>query len=118
MTSGSLTVTAPAGCAWTATTNAGICHAVISGGTGTGPVVFSVAANTSTSQRIATLTVAGQTFTITQTGRLPVVSAPFGLVETPVDNATGVTGSVPVTGWALDDIKVVSVKVLPRQYRW
>ena len=30
-------------------------------------------------------------------------TAPIGLVDTPADNATGVIGSIPVTGWALDD---------------
>lgn len=35
---------------------------------------------------------------------------PFGAFETPGDNAV-VKGSVPVTGWALDDIEVVSVKL-------
>jgi hypothetical protein len=110
-TSGSLTVTAPAGCTWSATTSASFVTLSSSGATGTGPVVFAVSANTSTSQRIATLTVAGQTFTITQAGRLPIVSPPFGVVETPLDNVMGVTGSVPVTGWALDDVQVLSVKV-------
>jgi hypothetical protein len=36
---------------------------------------------------------------------------PFGVIDTPVDNATGVTGSLPVTGWALDDVGVTSVKI-------
>ena len=36
---------------------------------------------------------------------------PFGLVETPSDNAAGVTGAVPFTGWALDDIEVAGVSI-------
>jgi hypothetical protein len=36
---------------------------------------------------------------------------PFGLVDTPADNATGVTGGMPITGWALDDIEVSDVFV-------
>ncbi|NIM17526.1 MAG: hypothetical protein GTO45_36395 [Candidatus Aminicenantes bacterium] len=36
---------------------------------------------------------------------------PFGQFATPDDGITGVSGSVPVTGWALDDIGVVSVKI-------
>ena len=110
-TSGSLTVTAPAGCAWSATTTASFVTLTSFSGTGTGPVIFAVAANSGPNQRIATLSIAGQTFTITQAGRAPVVSPPFGLVETPVDNSAGVTGSIPVTGWALDDVQVLSVKV-------
>jgi hypothetical protein len=35
----------------------------------------------------------------------------FGQFSTPDDGITGVSGSVPVTGWALDDIGVVSVKI-------
>ena len=34
---------------------------------------------------------------------------PIGLVDTPADHATGVVGSIPVTGWAIDDIGVTSV---------
>ena len=34
---------------------------------------------------------------------------PDGNVDTPTDNATGVTGAVPFTGWALDDIEVSRV---------
>jgi hypothetical protein len=37
-------------------------------------------------------------------------SAPFGTFETPLDGST-VRSSVPVTGWALDDIGVDSVKI-------
>lgn len=36
--------------------------------------------------------------------------APFGLFETP-GNGSMVSGSVPVTGWALDDVVVESVKI-------
>jgi hypothetical protein len=38
-------------------------------------------------------------------------AAPFGLVETPVDNSAGVTGAVPFTGWALDDIEVTGITI-------
>ena len=37
-------------------------------------------------------------------------SVPFGSFETPLDNST-VSGSIPVTGWALDDVGVQSVKI-------
>ena len=72
VTSGSLTVTAPAGCAWTATTNATFVTLSSAGGTGKSDrFVFSSPPTPAPGQRIATLTVAGQTFTITQTGHLP-----------------------------------------------
>jgi Zn-dependent metalloprotease len=37
--------------------------------------------------------------------------APFGNFDTPTTGATGVTGAIPVTGWALDDQQVTSVKI-------
>jgi hypothetical protein len=37
--------------------------------------------------------------------------APIGVVDTPADGTTGIEGSVPVTGWAVDDIEVVNVKI-------
>lgn len=35
----------------------------------------------------------------------------FGYVDTPQDNATGLTGAVPVTGWALDDVEIAAVSI-------
>ena len=37
-------------------------------------------------------------------------SAPFGYFDSPLDDST-VAGSVPVTGWALDDIEVTRVEI-------
>ena len=36
-------------------------------------------------------------------------TAPFGVVDTPPDHATGIAGALPVTGWALDDLGVAEV---------
>jgi hypothetical protein len=41
---------------------------------------------------------------------------PFGQFATPEDGTAGVTGSIPVTGWALDDIEVASVKIYREVY--
>ncbi len=38
-------------------------------------------------------------------------SSPIGTVDTPLENANGVTGAVPFTGWALDDVQVVGIHV-------
>ena len=38
-------------------------------------------------------------------------SAPFGVIDTPASGAGGVTGAIPVTGWALDEIEVTRVEV-------
>jgi hypothetical protein len=63
---GSVNVTATTGCAWTAASNASWI-ALIGGsnGNGSGPVSYTVAANTGV-ERIGTITIAGLTFTITQ----------------------------------------------------
>ena len=37
--------------------------------------------------------------------------SPFGSIDTPTDLRTGVTGAVPFTGWALDDIEVTRVMI-------
>lgn len=47
---------------------------------------------------------------ISQTPSTPT-SAPFGQVDTPAQSATGLAGAIAVTGWALDDIGVTTVKV-------
>ena len=38
---------------------------------------------------------------------------PFGNVDTPTDNRTGVTGAIPFTGWLLDDVDVDARHDLP-----
>ncbi|MEY2520290.1 MAG: hypothetical protein QOF24_2049 [Verrucomicrobiota bacterium] len=60
-------VTAGAGCAWTATSNDSFLS-INSGasGSGNGTVTYTIAANSSISPRTGTLTIAGQTFTVTQ----------------------------------------------------
>jgi Zn-dependent metalloprotease len=66
---GTVSVTAGAGCAWTASSNAAFI--TVTGGasgSGSGTVSYSVAANTGTASRSGTLTIAGQTFTVTQAG--------------------------------------------------
>ena len=64
---GSATVTVAAGCAWTAVSNdSWITVTAGASVTGPGTASFSVAANTVTTQRTGTLTIAGATFTVTQ----------------------------------------------------
>jgi hypothetical protein len=68
--SGSVRVTAAMkSCAWTASSNGGwIAIKSGSSGAGNGTVAYSVSANPGTAPRTATMTVAGQTFEITQSG--------------------------------------------------
>ena len=78
-------------------------------GTGNATVAFSYAFNSTGAARSGTLRIGGQVFTITQ--GTPSSTRAFGLVDTPVQGATGVNGSLAVTGWALDDIEVKRVVV-------
>jgi hypothetical protein len=39
-------------------------------------------------------------------------TGPTGAFDTPIDGTTGVTGSIAVTGWAIDDIEVTGVRIL------
>jgi GH25 family lysozyme M1 (1,4-beta-N-acetylmuramidase) len=87
--SGSVSVTAASGCPWTATSNASwITITSGSSGNGNGTVSYSVATNLSTSSRTGTMTIAGQTFTVNQTGTT---------IYTLTVNKTG-TGNGTVTG--------------------
>jgi hypothetical protein len=66
---GSVDVMAGPGCNWTATSNASFITITSSAsGSGNGTINYSVTQNTSTSQRTGTMTIAGQTFTVTQAG--------------------------------------------------
>jgi len=67
--SGSITVTTSAGCAWAATESSTWITITSGGsGSGSGTVSYTVAANTSSSARSATMQVAGQSVTISQSG--------------------------------------------------
>jgi hypothetical protein len=67
-TSDPVSVTAPAGCAWTATSNdSWITVSSGAAGTGNGIVRFEISQNQGTSTRVGTLTIAGHTFSVTQT---------------------------------------------------
>jgi hypothetical protein len=64
---GSVSVTAPAACVWTATSNASWIN-ITSGfsGTGNGVITYFVAAHSGTESRTGTITILGKTFTVTQ----------------------------------------------------
>jgi hypothetical protein len=73
--SGSVAITTTAGCAWEASSNdSWLTVTPPTSGTGSGTVNFTVAANNTGINRSGTLTVAGQTFTVTQPRRV----VPFG----------------------------------------
>ena len=70
--SGSINVTADAGCSWTTTSNVPWITVTNGAGTGNGTATFTVQANTG-AVRTGTVTVAGLTFTVTQAA-LPTLS--------------------------------------------
>ncbi len=118
-TSGHVSVTTTAGCAWTAVSNAGwITITGGSSGTGSGTTGYTVAAN-SGSSRSGTCTIAGQTFTVNQTGgtspcnatrTLPGGYAPSSAVDVSIVADPPGTANVyavedtPPTGWTVSDI--------------
>lgn len=94
---GSSTVTAIAGCTWTAVSNnTWISVSAGASGSGNGSVSFTVAANTGTSTRVGTLTIAGSTYTVTQAAPCSYTISPTSRSHT----AAGGTGSVTVTAAA------------------
>jgi len=95
--SGTVNVTTPSGCSWTATSNASwLVITSNSSVTGNGVVNYSVSANTNASSRTGTLTIAGKTFTVTQSGvsqyTLTITKAGTGS-GTVTNNLTGTTFS-------------------------
>jgi hypothetical protein len=92
---GSVGVTAPGGCAWTAASNVGwITITAGSSGTGIGTVNYLVAANTSSIALTGTVTIAGQTFTVTEDG----VPCAYALSQSSASySSSGGGGSVGVT---------------------
>ena len=97
--SGTVAVTAGAGCGWTAVANdAWIQVTGGATGSGNGSVAFSVAANTTAQSRTGTITIAGQTFTLTQD---PAVACSYTLTPRRANYPAGggggsVTVSAPV----------------------
>lgn len=73
---GTFTVTTDSDCTWTAVSQAGYLTITAStaGTPGSGTVRFSVAANTTTAQRVGTFLIAGTTTRITQAGATPTPS--------------------------------------------
>lgn len=92
-----VTVMTQAGCSWTAVSNNSFIT-ITSGtsGSGTGTVTYTVAANTSTTARSGSLTIAGLTHSVSQDAGSPTCS--FSINPTSASfAAAGGTGSVTVT---------------------
>ena len=89
------TVSAAAGCAWTAVSNAPGWLAIESGasGSGNGVVTLNAIGNPTTQARVGTATIAGQTFTVTQNASCTFTVSP----TTMTPPSAGANGSATVT---------------------
>lgn len=96
---GTVNVTAASGCSWTATSNdSWITVTSGSTGSGNGSVTYSVSANTGTAQRTGTITIAGVTHTVAQSGNTTCTFTIAPLNQS-LPNTAG-TGTVTVTAAA------------------
>jgi hypothetical protein len=99
-----LTVTPTSGTgSATLTVNVAFSSSVATAGTATGAInlVFTGAANNPGPVNVSLKTISNGT-----------TAAPTGAFDTPTNGTTGVTGSIPVTGWAIDDLEVTRVRIL------
>jgi hypothetical protein len=106
---GSSPVALTTNCVWSASSNASWVHVSTQSGTGKATITINVDSNFTTTNRTATVTIGGQLVTVTQASFS--ATAPFGTIDTPADNATGLSGAIAVTGWALDDVGVTAVRI-------
>ena len=110
----SVTVTAGSGCTWTASSNAGWLTVTSGGsGSGNGTVGYSFAANAGTSTLVGTLTIAGQTFTVTQSATSSPLQfytlAPCRIADTRTGNGfTGAFGPPSLVGGATRNFPIQS----------
>ena len=106
---------------WTASSN--VPWLVVSPTSGTGPATFTLTTPfmsglAATQNGAVTLTFTGAanlTAQITATLRTMASAqamAPSGAFDTPANLSSGLTGSIPVTGWATDDVDVARVRIL------
>jgi hypothetical protein len=95
---GSLNVSAPGDCAWTAASPDSWIQLGSAGGTGDGQVVYIIAANTATTDRTGSITLAGTTLSVTQ----PAFAPPPATI-TISGTVAGLIGACPVTTFTVQD---------------
>lgn len=92
---GGFSVLAANVCSWTATNNAPwVTITTATSGSGLGRINFTVAANNDANQRAGTITIAGQTYTITQAGASGGGGGGGGCVVTPISVGQTVNGDL------------------------
>lgn len=103
---------------WTVTSSAAWLQVSPASGTGTGLFTAAIASSAAlaagvyeapiavtTSQGVRTVAVRLRVYDRGTTGR------PFGGFDTPTDGTTDISGAIPVTGWAMDDVSVAKVEI-------
>jgi|GEM_PF-490380 len=108
--SGSVALTASAGCSWTANSSAAWVVPTPASGTGSVTISYTVAANAGIA-RSCTLTIGGQVLTISQAAGSSDATAPTVTLTAPAAGAT-VSGTIAVTAAATDNVGVVGVRFL------
>lgn len=101
----------PGNTSWSVSSNRA--NITVSPASGTGSGVFSITAAPGASGAV-TLSAPGATnpqiqIAVNIANVTPAI--PWGSFDTPINNSTGVTGNIPVTGWALDNIEVKKVDI-------
>ncbi len=106
-----VSVTATAGCGWVATANDSWIT-ITSGntGNGNGTVYYSAGANTSTSPRTGSMTIAGQTFSVTEAAAAQTDTSPPTVSRTAPSAGSTVSGTVNLTASASDNVGVSRVE--------
>ena len=109
VTGGTASIRVTTACDWEATSNQPWARLSDTAGSGSKAITVTVDPQVLPTTRVATVTIGGQLLTVTQAGHNSDV--PFGVVDTPAEGLIGVTGSLAMTGWALDDIGVAGVRI-------
>jgi hypothetical protein len=108
---------------WTATSNVSWLSLTPGSGSGAATLVASINAGAAslpapgTAAATITVSAVGAANSPTATVNLNLLTpaqgtAPVGVIDTPVDGQGNVTGAIPVTGWAVDDVGVTRVRIL------
>lgn len=97
-------------CAWQAMPGStSHVHLSPSSGIGSAAVTVTVEPNDAVVTHAEDTSVGGQLLTVTQAGLS--TQGPFGFIDTPRDGASGLSGAIALTGWALDDVGVDRVEI-------
>jgi dienelactone hydrolase len=96
---------------WTASSNQSNINVTPSSGQGSGVFQVAVTAGSGGIVTVASPGAVNSPLQI-QVNLSPASSgAPFGSFDTPLDNTSRISGAIPVTGWALDNIEIAKVDV-------